>query len=124
MSTKEQILTLEREFWRQIASGDYTAAAALLAPEAASVSSMGAQRFTPEQYIELGTSSGYAFIDWSMSGEDVIFPTPDTAICTYRSRQTLEKDGQRLTGENMDSSVWTRVGDTWKCILHTQSPAT
>lgn len=122
MPDKQEILKLEREFWKTMAAGDYKKSAAMLAPHAASVSPMSVTSFTPDEYVEMGKASPYTFVNWSMSEEDMIFPTADTAVCTYRVTQTLKKDGLSETSESMDSSVWARAGGSWKCILHTQSP--
>lgn len=123
MSDKEDILKLEHEFWTTMAGGQHQKSADLLAPRAAMVSSMGSLTFTPEEYVKMGNSSPFSIIDWSMSDEEVIFPTPNSAVCMYRVKQALKRDGKTEITRNVDTSVWMQDAGAWKCILHTESPA-
>jgi hypothetical protein len=124
MPNAQDIIKLEHRFWDTMTSGDHEESAKLLAPKAAMVSDMGSMSFTPSEYVKMGQSSQFKIKDWSLTDEEVIFPTPNTAICMYKVKQTLEKDGVSQTTQNNDTSVWTKEGADWKCILHTESPIT
>lgn len=123
MPSKDEILKLEREFWTTMAAGEHTASAKLLAGQAAMVSGKGALTFSPDEYVAMGEKSPFKITDWSMSDEDVIFPTPETAVCTYKVKQTIENGGKSDTTINVDASVWAKEGGAWKCIMHTETPS-
>ena len=120
MSNKGEILELERRFWKTMAGAEHTKSAELLAGHAAMVSSGGVQTFTPEEYVEMSGKSPFVIKDWAISDEKVIFPTPETAVCIYKVKQTVERDGKSDTFSTQDSSVWIKTGAAWKCILHTE----
>lgn len=122
MSNKEEILRLERDFWTTMAGGQHEKSAGLLAQRAAMTGPMGTHSFSPDEYVKMSEESPYSIEDWSMSEEEVIFPTPDSAICMYRVRQSLNNAGKPETMDTQDTSVWVRDGDSWKCALHTEIP--
>jgi hypothetical protein len=122
MLTNQEILSLEREFWSAMAGGHHSKAAKLIASRAAMVSTHGAHTFSPEDYLEMSEKSPYTIKDWEMSEENVIFPTPETAVITYLVKQTVELGGRAETTVNSDSSVWVKSDGAWKCILHTEAP--
>jgi hypothetical protein len=122
MAAKEDILELEREFWATMAGGEHRKSAKLLTPMAAMAGSMGTHRFSPDEYVKMSEQSPFTIDDWSMSEEDVIFPTPETAICMYRVNQTVTHDGKTEKMDMLDTSVWVRDGDSWKCAMHTEMP--
>lgn len=121
--SEQEILSLERDFWKTMAGGEHRKSASLLAGRAVMVSGMGTMSFTPDEYVKMAESGRFKITDWSFSDESVIFPTADSAVCSYRVEQTVEQDGKSETTTNVDSSVWLRDGDGWKCILHTETPA-
>lgn len=123
MPDSAEIIGLEREFWTTMASGDHEASAKLIGKQSAMVTGMGALVFSPREYVEMAAKSPYRITDWEFSDEKVIFPTPDTAVVTYKVKQTVEHDGKTETTDNSDSSVWVRSEGAWTCILHTEAPA-
>jgi hypothetical protein len=122
MTKSDEILQLEREFWTTMTAGEHEKSAALIAPKSAMVSSMGVMTFTPEEYVKMAKSSPYAIKNWKMSQEKVVFPTADSALCSYHVKQTVEQNGKTETTTNHDTSVWVRDGSDWKCVLHSEMP--
>ncbi|MGV6872066.1 nuclear transport factor 2 family protein [Pseudochelatococcus sp. B33] len=122
MPDAAEILKLEREYWRTMAEGDHATSAKMLAERAVVVGSEGTHSFTPDEYRKMADSTGWEIVDWRMSEERVVFPTPASAVVTYRILQTARHEGKELRIEAWDSTVWLREGDSWKCILHTESP--
>jgi len=85
---------------------------------------MGFHSFSPQQYTEMSKSMPMTYVDWSMSDEEVVFTTPDTAVCNYHVKQTTKgKDGKLEKSETTDTSVWAKDGKDWKCIYHYETPA-
>jgi len=52
---------------------------------------------------------------------DVLFPTDDVAVASYRVRQDMQAKGKPLSQEAFDSSTWVRMNGDWKCVAHTES---
>lgn len=123
MTGQEDILKLEREFWTTMAAGEHEKSARLIASQSAMISPKGVMTFTPADYVKMGRASPYTIKDWVLSDEKVVFPTKDSAVCTYRVKQTVENGGKSETTMNHDTSVWVRDGSDWKCVLHSEIPA-
>ena len=119
-----EIERLERAFWVSLVDRDADAATRLLAPEALMVSSHGTMRFDPAEYARMLKDPKHGLVEYSLSDMDVLFPTDDIAIATYRAHQKIEMDGRMLEQDVVDSSTWVRTGDGWKCAAHTESEAT
>jgi hypothetical protein len=122
MTKSDEILKLEREFWTTMTAGEHEKSAALIASQSAMVSNMGVMTFTPEDYVKMARSSPFAIKSWTMSDEKVIFPTADSALCSYKVKQTVKHDGKTETTTNHDTTVWVRDGSDWKCVLHSEMP--
>ena len=102
---------------------DAEAATAMLAPQALMVSSHGTMRFDPTQYAAMLRDPKHGLLDYTLSDMDVLFPTDDVAIATYRAHQAMKMDGKRVEQDVVDSSTWVTVGGAWKCVAHTESEA-
>jgi ketosteroid isomerase-like protein len=121
---RRDIEQLENAFWKSLVDRDADAATAMLAPQALMVSSHGAMRFDPPQYAKMLQDPKHGLLDYTLSDMDVLFPSEDVAIATYKANQTMAMDGKELTQDVVDSSTWVRMGGTWKCVAHTESEAT
>ena len=115
---------LENAFWKSLVDRDADAATAMLAPQALMVSSHGTLRFDPAQYAKMLEDPKHGLLEYTLSDMDVLFPSEDVAIATYKANQTMTMDGKELTQDVVDSSTWVRMGGTWKCVAHTESEAT
>jgi ketosteroid isomerase-like protein len=121
---RRDIEQLENAFWKSLVDRDADAATAMLAPQALMVSSHGAMQFDPPQYAKMLQDPKHGLLDYTLSDMDVLFPSEDVAIATYKANQTMAMDGKELTQDVVDSSTWVRMGGTWKCVAHTESEAT
>lgn len=118
-----EIQALEQAFWKSLVARDTQAAMGLLAPQALMVSSHGALRFDPAQYAKMLQDPKHGLLDYALSDMEVLFPTQDVAIVTYRAHQTMQMDGDERTQDVVDSSTWMRLEGVWKCVAHTESEA-
>ena len=114
---------LEHAFWKSLVERDADAATAMLAPQALMVSSHGTLRFDPAQYAKMLEDPKHGLLEYTLSDMDVLFPSEDVAIATYKANQTMTMDGKELTQDVVDSSTWVRMGGTWKCVAHAETEA-
>jgi uncharacterized protein (TIGR02246 family) len=122
-NARQDIEQLEQAFWTSLVARDADAATALLAPQALMVSSHGMMRFDPAQYAAMLKDPKHGLLEYTLSDMDVLFPTDDVAIATYRAHQAMQMDGRRMEQDVVDSSTWVKVGGAWKCVAHTESEA-
>jgi hypothetical protein len=57
--------------------------------------------------------------------EDVHFRrlSNDIAVMAYKVSEDLTVDGKKIELKAFDSSVWTKRGGEWVCVVHTESIA-
>ena len=118
-----EIERLERAFWQSLVDRDAPAARGMLAPEALMVSSHGTMRFDPAQYEKMLLDPKHGLLEYTLSDMDVLFPSDDVAIATYRAHQRMRMDGNEMEQDVCDSSTWVKVDGAWKCAAHTESEA-
>ncbi len=122
-ASRAEIEDLERAFWQSLVERDAASARDMLAPEALMVGSRGAMRFDPAQYEKMLLDPKQGLLEFTLSDMDVLFPTDDVAIATYRAHQKMRMDGRESEQDVVDSSTWVRVDGAWKCVAHTESEA-
>jgi ketosteroid isomerase-like protein len=123
-TSAKTIIDLERKFWQSLVDQDTDAALDMLCEPALLVSAQGAMKFDHDGYRRMAEDSGYAVQSYELSNMEVIFPSDDTAVVTYRAKQRVSPngDGRSAELEMNDSTTWVKTRDGWKCAVHTESP--
>ena len=125
MPTKEQdLVKLETQFWQSMVDQDPDIAVGLLAEPALMVSSHGAMQFDRAGYRKMADQGTMVVKSFEFDDMQVMFPNPSTAILTYSVRQGVAPrgKGQTTIQEMNDSSTWVKMGNDWKCVMHTETP--
>ena len=125
MATPEKdLIALENKFWKSLVDQDAEAAIGLLNDTALMVSPHGSMQFDHAAYRKMATQGTMTVTAYELSDMKVTFPNPSTAILTYGVKQTMKPraKGESYVEEMNDSSTWVKVGNDWKCVMHTESP--
>lgn len=122
---REALFALERKFWQSMVDQDTDAALAVLCEPAYMVSPHGFLKFDHAGYRKMADHGTMVLQSYEFGAMDASFPTPDTAILSYEVRQVLTPRGKRETVEQHmhDTSTWVRANGTWRCAMHTETPA-
>lgn len=126
MSTSKQkgeIERLEKAFWQSILDGSPQVATEMLTEPALMVSGHGAHKFDHATYTKMANDDRVKLLDYKISAMDVLLPTDDVAVASYRVLQKVEMEGKTTEMDVYDTSTWVKVGDQWRCVMHTESPA-
>jgi len=118
---KQEIEKLETAFWQSMLDGKAEVATQMLTEPALMVSSHGRLKFDHAAYEKMAANDTHKLTGFEFSDFDVMFPTQDVAVASYRVKQSMEAKGMSLTEEVFDSSTWVKLGDAWKCVAHTES---
>ena len=118
---RQEIERLERAFWQSMVDGKSEVATQMLTEPALMVSGRGLNKFDHAAYEKMAADDTFRLTSFELSDFDVVFPTQDVAVASYRVKQSMEAKGESLTEEVFDSSTWVRLGDAWKCVAHTES---
>jgi uncharacterized protein (TIGR02246 family) len=118
------LIELENKFWQSIVDQDPDSALDLLTEPALMVSSHGAMKFDHAGFRQMAEKGPMVLKSFELSDMNVLFPTDDTAVLTYRVKQVMAERGKSdETKQDMaDSSVWTRKDGRWRCVMHTETP--
>lgn len=121
---KRMLIDLENSFWQSMVDEDTEMAVSMLSEPALMVSAHGAMKFDHAGYRQMATHGSRVLKSFELSNVDVLFPTQDLAVLTYRARQSMApRGGDTLTTEEMaDSSTWVRKDGRWQCVMHTETP--
>ena len=124
-TTEKDLIGLETRFWQALINQDADAAIKLLSEPALMVSAHGAMQFDHAAYRKMVDKGTMIITSYEFSDMKVMQPNPTTAILTYSVKQVLKsrEKGESTTQEMNDSSTWIKVGTSWKCVMHTESPA-
>lgn len=124
--TAQHLIELEKKFWQSMVKEDTEAALSLLDQPALMVSSHGSMKFDHTQYRQMAQQGAMVLKDFKLSDIEVLQPTDDMAVLTYRVKQSMAPRGSNENGpmqEMVDSSTWVRKEDQWQCVAHTETPA-
>ena len=97
----------------------------MLDQQALMVSSHGSMKFDHAQYRQMAQQGAMVLKDFKLGDIDVLQPTDDMAVLTYRVRQSVAPRGSDAPGtaqDMVDSSTWVRKEDQWQCVAHTETP--
>jgi len=124
-TAERDLIELENRFWRSMVDEDTDTALGLLDEPALMVSAHGAMQFDHAGYRQMAEHGSMVVKSFELDDMKVVFPTEDTAVLTYHATQSLAKRGEsrEVRQEMNDSSVWTRKGGQWRCVMHTETPA-
>ena len=123
--TAQHLIELERKFWQSLVREDTDAALSLLDQQALMVSSHGSMKFDHAQYRQMAQQGPMVLKEFKLGDIDVLQPTEDMAVLTYRVKQSVAprgSDGMGKMQEMVDSSTWVRKEDQWQCVAHTETP--
>ena len=117
----KEIQDLESAFWQSMVDGKVEVATDMLTEPAVMVSGHGLNKFDHAAYEKMASNDKIKLVDFKLSDFDVLFPTEDVAVASYRVEQSMQAKGESTTQEAYDSSTWVRMAGDWKCVAHTES---
>ena len=118
---RQQIIDLETRFWQSMKDKDVPAAQALVADETLVTGPHGTMRADPAEFARMMREAPWTLDKFEMTDVDVIFPSDDVAVITYKVHETGEMEGKPMDMVAADSTVWARTGGDWKVALHTET---
>lgn len=123
--TAQHLIELEKKFWQSMVKEDTDVALSMLDQQALMVSQHGSMKFDHMQYRQMAQQGPMVLKDFKLGDIDVLQPTEDMAVLTYRVKQSVAprgSNGEGTTQEMVDSSTWVRKEDQWQCVAHTETP--
>jgi ketosteroid isomerase-like protein len=124
-TSSKTLIDLEKKFWQSMVDEDSDAAVKMLSEPALMVSSHGSIKFDHAGYRKMAEQGTMVIKAFEMSDVEVTFPNDATAIVTYQVKQEIAPrgKGETMVQEMNDTSTWIQAGRSWKCVMHTETPA-
>ena len=121
---EKELLSLERQFWQSMKDKDAEAASRLTDYPCIVAGAQGVAQVDQKTFSSMLNTSAWTIQDFSLADDvQVRLLSDDVAILAYKVREKLTVEGQPVTIEAADASVWVRRDGRWLCAMHTESLA-
>jgi uncharacterized protein DUF4440 len=118
---EKEIIALEKSFWQAIVDEDTDKAVSMIDKKSLLTGAQGVNALTPSDYRKMAQMSDWKVHSFDLSKINVVFPKPDVAVIGYEVHEDLTVQGERMTLDAADSSVWVKRDGEWLNVHHTES---
>ncbi|MEO8578038.1 MAG: nuclear transport factor 2 family protein [Gemmatimonadales bacterium] len=120
-----EIMNLEHRFWDAMKAKDAEGATALTDDGCIVVGAQGVSAIDAKSMGKMTAEGKWQLDEYTFNEEkaQIRMLTDDIAIVAYNVKERVEVDGQALSVDANDASVWVRTDGGWRCALHTESLA-
>jgi ketosteroid isomerase-like protein len=121
---EQELVSLERQYWQALKDKDVEAAIALTDEPCIVVGAQGVTPIDRRTYLDMMENATWTIDDFDIH-DDVQVRVIDekTAIVAYTVHEELTVDGEPVSFDAADTSMWVRRDGRWLCALHTESLA-
>jgi hypothetical protein len=121
---KAELLKCERDYWQSIKDQNPEAARRLTDFPCIIAGAQGVATMDEKTFGAMMNGGPSQLRDFKLADDaQVRLLTDEVAIVAYKVHEDLTVEGQPLTLEAADASVWIKRGGQWQCALHTESLA-
>jgi hypothetical protein len=120
---KQELLKRERRYWNAIREKNAQDAARLSDDPCLVIGAQGVGELSRKELSGMLSKAPYELRSFSL--EDVRFRRlgDDVAALAYKVSEDLTVDGEQISLQAYDSSIWVKRDGDWVCVVHTESPA-
>jgi hypothetical protein len=115
------LVGLERSYWEAMKRKDADIAVLLTDDPVMLAGPDGASCVDHEALRRRWSAATWRLHDFVLSRPQVQLLTRDVALVTYRIREILTVDGERVSVDATDASTWVRRDGRWVCGLHVEA---
>jgi hypothetical protein len=121
----QDVIALEKKFWNAMREKDAGTAALMTDDRCIVVGPQGVSAIDRATMGRLTTEGEWQLQRFEFDDQkaQVRFLNDDVALVAYKVNERLVVDGEPLTLEANDASVWVRRNGEWVCAMHTESLA-
>jgi ketosteroid isomerase-like protein len=121
MSEKQTIIDLETKFWDTMVTKDADAATEMMASKSIVTGPKGVAEISRGDFSKMMEEGKWTLDSYRFSDVQVIFPNESTAVIGYKVNQKGTMDGKPYDMQAADASTWTKSGDEWLCVMHSET---
>jgi hypothetical protein len=102
-------------------SKDADAATDMMAKKSIVTGPQGVAEISRGDFSKMMEEGKWTLDSYKFSNVQVIFPNDRTAVIGYKVKQKGMMDGKPYDMEAADASTWTKSGDEWLCVMHSET---
>lgn len=121
IATKEEIVTLEKDYWDAIQRKDGQRTTQLSGKVALTTSPYGVAVIPKSKMGEMTVDGLWTVESFEFEDVEVVTPKEDVAIIAYTVKQKVTMDGKRQELRAADTSTWIRGAGGWECHAHSET---
>ena len=121
--TTKDLVEFERQYWDAIKDKDALSVMSLSDDPTFVVGAQGVGELDSQTLATMLTGPSWDLTDYSLEDIHVRTVGDGMVVVAYKVIERLVIEGEHLTLEAFDSSVWVRRDGRWVCALHTESLA-
>jgi hypothetical protein len=123
LTVEKELLELENQYWQAIKERDVDTAMQLTDFPCLVAGATGIGRIDKETFAKMMKAASYRLHEFAIKDSEVRLLEDDVALVAYKVHEELTVDGEKVSMDAADASVWVRRGGQWRCALHTESLA-
>ena len=121
VAIEQEVLELERQYWRAIQNRDAEAAMRLTDESCIVTGAQGVRHIDRQGLASMMAAAPYTLEHFDVKDAEVRLLNDDVAIVAYKVHEQLTVDGKSVSLDAADSSTWVRRNNRWVCALHTEA---
>ena len=121
IATKEEIVSLEKDYWNAMKRKDGKRASQLSGNVALTTSARGVTAIPKAKMGAMTEEGNWTLESYEFANVEVVTPSADVAIIAYTVKQNVTMDGKKQELRAADSSTWIRGAEGWECHAHTET---
>lgn len=118
---ESELVELEQEYWRAIQAGDVARMAGLTDFPCVLTGGRGVVCLDEAQLRAMMEADNWHINQFHLADFRVRRLTDDVALVAYTVCEKLTVEGEKLSLEAADSSVWVRRAGHWRCAHHSEA---
>jgi hypothetical protein len=121
VTEKQTIIDLEKKFWDTMVSKGADTATEMMAKKSIVTGPQGVSQVSRGDFSKMMEEGKWTLDSYRFSDVQVIFPNEGTAVIGSKVRQKGTMGGKPYDMEAADASTWTRSGNEWLCVMHSET---
>jgi hypothetical protein len=120
-ATKDEIVSLEKDYWEAIKRKDGKRTAQLSGQLALTTSARGLSAISKASMGKMTEEGDWTLDAYDFEQVEVVTPAPHVAIIAYKVKQNVTIHGKKQELRAADISTWVRGADGWECHAHSET---
>ncbi len=118
---EKEILDLENRYWQAIRDKNLNEMVLLTDFPVLVTGASGASSIDQSTFARMMENGGFSLNAFKIENPQVRLLEDDVAAIAYKVHEELTVDGEKISLDAADSSVWVRRTGQWRCAVHTES---